>query len=148
MRTRTKTLEILYAQTTLNERTDCLEWQAAIGSHGYGSTYHNGELYLAHRLAYELAHHVKLNSDDFICHTCDNKKCINVDHLFLGDAMANVEDMRSKGRQHAKLTEDEVRKIKTLLANGVSQRRIARRFGVNQSAIGHISTGKNWGWLS
>ena len=39
-----------------------------------------------------------LTSKDYICHTCDNKKCVNPNHLFLGDAQINVDDCIAKGR--------------------------------------------------
>ncbi len=51
----------------------------------------------ASRVAYELAHGAIPNGM-FVCHTCDNGLCVNVAHLFLGDAAANNRDKASKGR--------------------------------------------------
>ena len=54
-----------------------------------------------------------------------------------------------KGVRHgmAKLTEDDVREIRRLLASGAKQIDIAARFGVTDSAVREIKTGRNWGWL-
>lgn len=59
-------------------------------------------------------------------------------------------DPRSLGEDNgqARLTEFEVRSIRRALAEGESQRSIAKRFGVGQTTIGDIHIGATWGWLS
>lgn len=86
----------------------------------------------------------------FICHKCDNPLCVNPYHLFLGTAKENSQDMRRKGRgketvgeqkNTAKLTEAQVIAIR---ADKRTQYVIAADYGVNQSAISYIKTGKYW----
>ena len=58
-----------------------------------------GRRYGVHRLVMmqDIGH---LNSDVFVCHSCDNRRCINPGHLFVGSHADNARDMCSKGRQH------------------------------------------------
>ena len=77
-------------------------------------------------------------------HTCDNRKCVNPNHLFIGDSKANIEDMDRKQRRgtKSKLTYSDVEKIKGLLEVRSSQAYIAKEFGVDQTTISRIKRGK------
>ena len=101
----------------------------------------------AHRVAYELHHGVTL-ADEYVLHKCDNRRCVNPDHLFLGTFDDNMADMVMKERQahgekngHAKLTASEVVEIR---ASSDLQRELAAQYGVTQSMISQIKTGSNW----
>ena len=83
-------------------------------------------------------------------HTCDDRQCINPDHILIGTSIDNVRDMDSRGRRNAakgekhgnsKLTEQEVREIR---ASTERQRVLAARYGVIQQAISQIKTHTNW----
>jgi hypothetical protein len=105
---------------------------------------------LAHRVAWEL---VNGPIPDGLCvlHKCDTPLCVNVEHLFLGTNAENSADMEDKGRQakgsangFAKLTESDIPGIRRLLAAGVVQSEIGRRYGVGHWEISKIKTGKLW----
>ena len=92
----------------------------------------------------------------FVCHTCDNKKCFNPEHLFLGTPADNSRDMRKKNRQHrprgesnifSKLQEKDVWEIRALLDKKITHKKIAEQFGVSRSLISLIKHKKSWGWL-
>lgn len=76
--------------------TECWEWQGNVTLNGYGEITING-IVGAHRIAYSL---IKGDIPDgmFVCHTCDNRRCANPEHLFLGTHRDNMRDMWSKGR--------------------------------------------------
>ena len=74
----------------------CWEWTGYIGKNGYGRISINGKYKSAHRLAYQL-HYNKI-PDRHVCHSCDNRKCINPSHLWLGTDKDNLRDMWKKGR--------------------------------------------------
>lgn len=76
---------------------ECWEWTASIRPNGYGQFYFNGSSIYAHRYSAMLVHG-PLDKDIYVCHTCDNKKCVRPEHLFLGLAKHNTQDMISKYR--------------------------------------------------
>ena len=87
----------LSQQSESNEETGCIEWTGYLRGDGYGSLRIDGKQVQAHRAAYE-ATFGKIENGLFVCHRCDNRKCINSDHLFLGTNQDNVDDMVAKGR--------------------------------------------------
>lgn len=91
----------LKAGAERKEATGCLEWTGATGSHGYGVLNVGGAIVSVHRLAYELAFGA-IEPDSFVCHRCDNKRCIEPTHLFAGTPGDNARDMTAKGRHWIK----------------------------------------------
>jgi len=77
--------------------TRCWEWTAAITKVGYGELTIRQNVLLAHRVSYELAFG-EIPRGLLICHNCDNRKCVNPHHLFLGTHKDNTHDMMKKGR--------------------------------------------------
>ena len=77
---------------------DCIEFDGAIGKHGYGNI-RIGQRYMrAHRLAWE-REFGPISDGVLVLHKCDNRKCINTNHLFLGSQKDNVVDAMNKGRR-------------------------------------------------
>lgn len=139
----------------------CWEWQFSLDTHGYGHMWIEGRLRLAHRVAWELEHG-SIPEGMFVCHRCDNRKCVRPDHLFLGTHTDNMRDMSRKGRSHAprpqppgthageangraKLTANDARMIRTLYAAGdTTHVRLAAEYGVAFSTIARIVDGRGW----
>lgn len=131
----------------------CWEWQGPRGKQGYGYAKIAGLPSRAHRLSYEL-HYGPIPDGLYVCHTCDNRACVNPTHLFLGTAADNTADMVAKGRAykprgeahpHAKLTWGDVREIRRLYATGkYTQEKLGQRFGVNRTTVWSIVHHKAW----
>lgn len=78
----------------------CWEWTAALKDFGHGQFYLSpGKLVSAHRFSFELVNG-PTPTGLFVCHKCDNPKCVNPGHLFLGSPQDNMVDKTLKGRHH------------------------------------------------
>lgn len=137
---------------TIPSVDSCWEWTRATKGHmGYGSLWLHGENVTAHRLSW-FFFHGPIPQGKQVLHRCDNPRCVNPAHLFLGDNADNLSDKIAKGRQsrlkgcengRAKLSEDDVRTIRRLYPDK-SQSEIARQFGVNQTLISAIVRRIRW----
>ncbi len=93
------------------------------------------------------------------CHRCDVRSCCNPSHLFAGTSQDNRLDCKRKGRDSppprnphlrgeahyaAKLTDEAVREIRSLIESGVSQRELGRRYGVAPTMISRIKHRSAW----
>lgn len=122
----------------------CWEWQGARDSNGYGSVRIDGAADRVHRLAWRL-HRGPIGNGNHLCHTCDNPPCCNPEHLFEGDARANILDMRAKGRHGtAKITQAGADEIRAEYASGLRQVDIAAARSISQRQVSDIVTGRCW----
>ncbi len=137
-------------------RKNCWEWQGKINESGYGCFQENMDkkrIYLsAHRVSYE-EYVGKISEGMCVLHRCDNPKCCNPEHLWLGTPQDNVKDRQNKGRgadsrgeKHArcKLTEIDVLKIRKMFSDGIMQKDIAKIYNLHNVSISDICTRKNW----
>jgi hypothetical protein len=117
---------------------ECWVWQSKPHKSGYAAVV--CEENYAHRLSYRL-HKGEIPSNKFVCHTCDNRMCVNPDHLWLGTQLENMIDAAKKDRMRTKLTIEEVHEIRELLFTEIySQAEIARCYNINPSNVSRINS--------
>jgi hypothetical protein len=81
------------------EKTEtCWIWLGAINKYGYGAVGINGKVLRAHRISWAIANGRTPTPKEFVCHSCDNRPCVNPGHLWLGDNRSNMADCVAKGR--------------------------------------------------
>ena len=149
------TIDRFMAKVFPEPMSGCWIWDAGVGRDGYGrfSWEARGEA-KAHRAAY-LLFKSKIPPGMHVLHKCDVPCCVNPEHLFLGNHRINMTDMVDKGRakrcgipgeehHHSKLTNEIVREIK---ASTCSQDTTAKKYGISQSAVSRLKSGKSWGHL-
>lgn len=91
--------ERLMERVVVNELTGCWEWQGAKNNIGYGFIRDGNKMRTTHRVSYE-EHIANIPQGLCVCHSCDNKKCVNPNHLWLGTVKDNMRDMIKKGRSY------------------------------------------------
>jgi len=126
---------------------ECWEWRGSTDKYGYGRI---GERALkAHRVSVHLA---GMNIEGkVVCHTCDNRSCVNPRHLFAGtpadnhhDAMRKDRHARGERSAFAKLDALIVRKIHQAGVNGETYSSIAERYGVETTTVSQLCRGCTW----
>ena len=161
--------DYFHSRYSVDKKTGCWNWNGADNGRGYGEfsvgVGKNRKRYLAHRVSVEI-NRGPIAEGLFVCHKCDNRKCVNPDHLFLGTCKDNLMDMAAKGRStrgtkdsQAKLTDPEVLAIREMMrrfppaksrkaySSGIGIF-LADWFGVSRAEISTIHKGNRWGWLS
>ena len=159
--------------TYVDKSGDCWLWTGGL-SHGYGRISFDCKDVRAHRFSW-IIHFGDIQPGLYVCHKCDNPRCVRPDHLFLGTASDNMRDCANKGRLNSqqgpwfpgprspeqvarwlrgeksprsKVTETDVRQIRALYAKGRSFSDIAARFGISSTTVGHIVHRRTWRHVS
>jgi hypothetical protein len=142
-----------FAMQVKAQPNGCLHWIGGRDQDGYGCM--RGEAagqmhYRAHRWSWSFHNDRPIPPRGHICHTCDDPRCVNPDHLFLGDALINMQDKIAKGRQRAPagsengkalITEEQAQAI---LRDPRTYTQIAADYNVRPSTIGSIKQRVSW----
>ncbi len=134
--------------------SECINWTKYIDKrYGYGVISVKGKLVKAHRAAW-IAANGPIPEGLYVLHRCDNRACVNVEHLWLGTYADNNRDCRDKGRNKypdtkgvlhglSKIQEQTAVKIK-MLRGLVSEKKVGDAVGLSQSQVHDIMVGKAW----
>jgi hypothetical protein len=135
-------------------KSECWEWHGIVNSNGYARFSFKDKHVLAHRFSFELFVSA-IPAGFVVCHSCDNRLCVNPHHLWLGTQADNLADAVAKGRMfrpdtraekngNKKLTWKKVRAIREMAASGAKNHLIAKSFGVSNGTIGNVVNFETW----
>lgn len=123
---------------------ECWEWQGYLNKIGYGQAKLQKKTWLAHRLSYEIFIN-EIPTNMLVLHKCDNKCCVNPEHLFLGTHADNTNDMCKKNRQagHGIMTQEKVKEIRKSYPQ-ISVVELSKKYDVSNFCILKIINNKTW----
>lgn len=149
-----KTLQERF-ESKINRTSSCWEWTGYVSNSGYGrfGVGKPQKIYFAHRISYEL-YVGPIPNNLCVLHKCDNRKCVNPKHLWLGTHKDNRIDCVNKKRNNpqagsnngfSKLTESKVKQIRKLYKpRKITCKSLALRFKVHESTVRYILRGVRW----
>lgn len=136
-----------------NPKTGCLEWFGTKNHDGYGQVRYKRKCLAVHRVVFLLCIG-PIDNQLQVLHKCDNPKCVEPSHLFLGTQRENVADMIKKGRArfslngeknpNSKLTAADVRYIRNHHIARGDKKILAKKFGVSRSLVSQIINNDAW----
>lgn len=135
----------------IDNETGCWNWTAGLFKSGY-SQFYFPPIQRGHQFSYLVYNGNEIKNNEVICHKCDNPKCVNPDHLFLGTAYDNMHDMIQKGRKKVGLdsgksilTEFDVINIRKKFNSGnFTVMELSRIYKVSWTNIKKIVSNNTW----
>lgn len=140
MKNTVETCKRLLRDRTETTSQGCVEWRGGRCRKGYGALNLDGVTEKAHRVAYIVAHG-SIPAGVHVLHKCDNRACVNPEHLMLGSNSDNIADKVAKDRASKRLTAESALEIKGMIVAGRNQYEIAALYGVAQSTVSRIGSG-------
>lgn len=162
-----KDIARFWSKVDKGDGSGCWNWTGTLNHKGYGRFAIGQKEPFAHRISYRL--HIGEPGDLFVCHHCDNPRCVRPDHFFLGTNLDNLLDSIAKGRRrvprgdahylrqnpekaprgeankNSKLTSKQVKEIRaSYIPRKVSCYALAKKFNVSAGLIHHIISRKTW----
>lgn len=130
---------------------DCWLWNGTIANHYGKFTLIDGTQTTAHRVSWQIVNGIIDSKTKLVCHKCDNRLCVNPNHLFIGTAQENTNDMVSKGRSRtgtkhslSKMSETDIKLMRFLYSIGARQKCLASWFGLKRPSVNQIVHRKLW----
>ena len=131
---------------------ECIIWKGSVTGGGYPVKWRAGRTRMYCRLLWEDTHG-RIPKGYCVCHRCDNTRCVNINHLFLGTYADNTRDMWLKGRGgwlkgeahgRAVMTEKKVKEMRKKYRNGVRIKELSEEFGLSRTATHKVVYRMTW----
>ena len=150
-----KTIARFWSKVDKRGPDDCWPWRGALTVKGYARFPGRRRTNRASRIAWELAHEEPVPRDKLICHTCDNRACVNPKHLYVGTALDNNRDRSRRGRWRggsppgersgqARLTAEQILEMRALHVLGHSYKSLGRKYGYSANSVRAIVLRRVW----
>lgn len=157
-------IERFHTKYVKNGPSGCWEWVAGKFDSGYGmfsaicgvnyrSDTQRKKTMSSHRVSWMIHNKASIPDGQLICHHCDNRACVNPEHLYLGTHLDNNRDTirRNRGNRSvgsecswSKVTEEDVLEILNHEYGRGANKALSKKFGISQSQVSHIRRGHRW----
>ncbi len=131
----------------VEDKNGCWIWTGLRCKGGYGKIGNDDK---SHRFSYK-RFIGEIPKGMCVCHTCDNRACVNPKHLWLGTSQENTADKIAKGRQirgekigSSKLKENQILEIRKMRISGKKHKEICEKFGLSRRMVAIICNNKAW----
>ena len=128
----------------VNKTEECWLWTSGLTHSGYGAFWYKGKTHPASRMAY-IFEHGPIPKEKVVCHTCDNPKCVRIDHLWLGTIAENQTDAQRKGRfpkgencHLSRITDLKKKELLDRWINGEKRVALANEYNITPQAVFYI----------
>lgn len=157
--------ERFWSKIKIGSPDECWEWMGGLFTKGYGCFRVGGMVKQSHRFSWEI-HFGTIPQNKLVCHTCDNRRCVNPNHLFIGTNQDNMSDMVRKGRSakgkshglylhpdkraigqkhgRAKLSDIDIIHIRYQHELGAPNIELSKQYNIDSSVISEIINRKIW----
>lgn len=149
-------LSVLLQSLLKMETDECITWPSTgLNKYGYAVIRWEGKQQRVNRVVCGIMRGSPTDAKLHAAHSCGNRACVNHRHLRWAtptenqaDRLLHGTDGRGEKNVTSKISEQDARAIRLAWkARDLNQTEIGKRFGITPSAVSHIVTGKNWGWL-
>jgi len=134
-------------------KSGCYEWTSYLSKDGYAKIRYKGKALRVAKIVLEKKLKRKIKEGYETCHNCNNRKCLNPEHLYEGTHKQNGEDLSKAGSLNGeksssvKITENTAIQIKIMLKEEMAIIDIANKLNISRTIIENIKYGLSWKWL-
>ena len=144
-----KQINLFWSNIRVGQSDECWNWKLVTDRYGYGKVRIGGVVYIAHRVAFEIANGF-VPAGKHVLHKCDNSICCNPLHLYAGTHLDNMHDMTARnrrargGKYPQKMSLEKANVLREEFKLGASKHSLARKYDISPKSVRDIIRGVYW----
>lgn len=141
-------LKARFDKNVIRKKDGCWNFKILRTKKGYGRFTFRGKVFSAHRVSWVLYNGI-IPDKQMVLHKCNNRQCVNPDHLYLGNHKDNMQDKANRFLRSVrrKLSDKQVYEVRDLLKLGIPLRQIGRKYNITDTAIAMMRKKKTYKYV-